>query len=255
MDWVRYELRNYMVGRRCLFAGAEAAVFEKLSHMPEFHECSRGFLELSADTHFLALTGKIADDLDELKSTIAQQIDKHGIDTLFLSLGGGAKILCAELAQEHGICCFDFGGLMRGLTYSGSDGQMFCRSTHHPFFYRVPFDVYMDALEQVFPDYRPVELLCKAQCQVYLEGTSHKVGESVPTPDFRISKQELPRFRETYQRYWQRYKNLAKRSKATRLFDLGFRMCVSELISGRGTGYWIIRLQKAILRRIHPNDF
>jgi hypothetical protein len=253
VEWVQYELKDYMAGRRCLFAGAEASVFEKLACKQKFQECSSGFLQLSRDAHFMALDSKIGDDLDRIKAGLSEAIEKFKIDTLLLSLGGGAKILCAELAAEHKICAFDFGGLMRGLTYSGSDGQMFCRSVHHPFFYKVPFDLYMDALEEAFPEYLPEQILCKAQCQVFLEGIPHKVGRSLPTPQNSIDKEARLDFENAYRRYRGRYLNLAASSKASKLLDLEFHMQVSELAYGRGAIYWSLRLKKAILRRIYPN--
>jgi cytidylate kinase len=47
-----------------------------------------------------------------------------GVDTVFLSLGGAAKILCFELAKELDVRMFDFGAMLRALTFSGSPGNL-----------------------------------------------------------------------------------------------------------------------------------
>jgi exonuclease VII small subunit len=127
---------------------------------------------------------------------------------------------------------------------------MFCRSTHHPFFYKVPFDLYMDALEEAFPEYLPEQLLCKAQCQVFLEGASHQVGKSMPTPRFTISGDSRVAFEEAYRLYRRRYDHLANSSKRLKLIDLAFQMEVEKIQAGKSLNYWYVRVFKAALRRL-----
>src|SRR5262249_57541967 len=93
---------------------------------------------------------------------------KNNIDTVFISLGGASKILCYELSEEHQIAAFDFGSLMRGLTYSGSDGHNFVRAAHYPYYVRVPFDTYMGALQRAHPRLPSPNLLAKAHEQMGL---------------------------------------------------------------------------------------
>src|SRR5205823_6369748 len=84
-------------------------------------------------------------NLDLVKEDLREFVREHRLDTLFLSLGGGAKILGYELSRELGICCFDFGAMIRTFTYSGCDGNRVARSPHSPFFFRIPCQTHMDA--------------------------------------------------------------------------------------------------------------
>ena len=45
----------------------------------------------------------------------------------------------------------DFGSMVRALTYAGSPGYQAGREMHNPFFFRVPMDVFMPALERAHP--------------------------------------------------------------------------------------------------------
>ena len=67
---------------------------------------------------------------------------------------------------------------MRGLTYSGSDGHVFRRSVHFPFFFKVPFGTFMDAFEDAHPTATATQILLKAHCQVFLDLVDHQEGNS-----------------------------------------------------------------------------
>jgi hypothetical protein len=171
--------------------------------------------------------------MDEIKEKLKQRITDNEIDTLFLSLGGAAKALCVEIAKETGICTFDFGSLMRSLTYAGSDGKAFYRSAHHPFVFRVPFDVYMDAMERAYPDLEPEERLVKAQCQVYMDAIDFCEGEVKGTILQKTSNWKL--FSASYRRYKQRYGRFEKKIEETRRVAREFHLEAVEIIHGTGT--------------------
>src|SRR5262249_28882466 len=131
--WLQYEFKGFCRGRRILFCGAEASLLKVLLGKELFLAESERYLDASATTFFLQPRndGKdLADNLDLIKEDLTEATCRLKIDTVFLSLGGAAKILCFELARDLGICAIDFGVGLRSLTYSGSDGNLAARSTH-----------------------------------------------------------------------------------------------------------------------------
>lgn len=168
-DWLRYEFSKYVKGRRCLFVGAEAGILKELYSDPIYLHAARNYWPPNAEPIFLAETRRVGECLDLIKHDVSKVIEEQKIDTAFVSLGGGSKILCYELSEQHKIATFDFGSLMRGLTYSGSDGHNFFRTTHYPYYFRVPFDTYMRALRRAIPGLPPEKLLAKAHAQLALE--------------------------------------------------------------------------------------
>jgi hypothetical protein len=136
------------------------------------------------------------------------------VDTLFLSLGGAAKIICYELAEELGICAFDFGSLTRGLTYSGSDGHNFFRAVHYPFYFRVPFGTYMSALRRAMPGLTAAQVLAKAHAQLAFEFIRKEVGwsyasERLGDDCLDFGPENTAAFREAYRVYKREYRPLA----------------------------------------------
>jgi hypothetical protein len=126
LTWTEKEFRAYCRGRRIAFAGAEARLLELLSQTTEFKQAASGYRPEDAKIfyHQVRNDGRDLDtNLDLVKKDLREFIQAHAIDTLFPSLGGGAKILGYELSRELGICCFDFGAMLRALTYSGCDDQ------------------------------------------------------------------------------------------------------------------------------------
>jgi hypothetical protein len=180
LEWTQYEFRDYVEGRSCLFVGAEARLLENLLADPCYKAASQRYWPDELRAYFYE-TGDIGDDLDRLKDGIRKAIVAHDIDTVFISLGGGAKILAYELAQETGIAVFDFGSIMRGLTYSGSDGHKFMRASHYPFFFRVPFRTWMNALKNAMPNLSRRQLLIKAHAQLALEVIRKEEGWTYPS--------------------------------------------------------------------------
>ena len=216
--WMEYEFKEYCQNRKILFCGAEAPLLEELLRNPEYRAIARDYWPDQCEASFLRPREngrKLSKNLDGIKKDIAETIDKYGIDTLLLSLGGGAKILCCELAQEVGIRAIDFGAFMRSLTYSGSDGNRASRSTHAAYLFRVPFAIYMDALEKTYPNLTSEELLAKAHAQLILEMQKKEVGWSHSAWEYDFSSENLRHFKEGNREYRRRYNNLFKKSDIT----------------------------------------
>ena len=217
--WFEQEFKTYCRNRRVLFCGAEAPLLEELLRSQEFRQASADFWPEECKAFFLRPRDNgcnLAGSLDHIKQDLADSISRWSIDTLFLSLGGGAKILCQELASELGICAVDFGALLRSLTYSGSDGNRASRATHTVFLFRVPFGLYMDALEKTFPDLTSEELLAKVHAQLLLEVQEKERGWSHSAWENDFSSENTAYFQEGFGEYKRRYRNLFKKSDRTR---------------------------------------
>jgi len=241
--WLEHEFKAYCQNRRVLFCGAEAPLLEELLKHSEFRQVAAGFWPEKCEAFFLRPreNGRnLARNLDLIKHDLAAAISEWNIDTLFLSLGGGAKILCHELALECGICAIDFGSFLRSLTYSGSVGHRANRSTHTVFLFRVPFGLYMAALEKAFPDLKPEELLAKAHAQLLLEVQEKEKGWSHSAWEYDFSRENLASFNEVFKEYRSRYKYHFKASPATRKERAGFlHFCGTHNLTDEGR--WFLR--------------
>jgi hypothetical protein len=230
-QWIYFELRNYLETHSCLFCGAESSLLKTLLEESEFRQIIGPFWPKTASAWFHQPRNNgasVAKDLDELKGDVRLAIQTNGIDTLFLSLGGGAKILCYELAQELGVRAIDFGSGLRSLTYSGSDGYAAWRSSHHPHLLRVPFDVYMRAAESAYPDLTITELLGKAHAQLCLE-LQHKELLKSNTSDvndiamFDASAENRRHFFEALRVYRMKYLPLARHDRQAQVLIREFQ--------------------------------
>jgi hypothetical protein len=211
LTWTEKELKNYGQGRRIGFAGAEARLLQLLADAPEFRKAAVDFWPEGADVFFHQARndGRNLDaNLDLVKEDLRAFVSENRVDTLFISLGGGAKIIGFELSRELGICCFDFGAMTRALTYSGCDGNRVARSPHYPFFFRIPFDVYMDALEKAMPNLTPAELLAKAHGQLILEVVKKETGWTFASWEYDFSEENRAFFKKAYGFYRKRYHHL-----------------------------------------------
>jgi hypothetical protein len=219
LTWTEREFKQYCQDRRVGFAAAEARLLELLSQTLEFKQAANDYWPERAAIfyHQVRNDGRDLDaNLDLVKEDLRHFVRAHRLDTLFLSLGGGAKILGYELSRELGICCFDFGAMIRAFTYSGCDGNRVARSPHSPFFFRIPFQTDMDALEQAFPNLTPAELLAKAHGQLLLEVMKKEVGWTFASWEFDFSEENHLIFQKAYQVYRTRYQQLFKASPETR---------------------------------------
>lgn len=203
-EWVYHELRDYLLTHRCLVCGAEASLLRELLTDEAYRVTAERFWPREAAVVFLQPRrdgAHLADDLDAIKDDLRREVRAHGIDTIFLSLGGAAKILCHELAEELGIRAIDFGSALRSLTFSGSDGQSSWRSSHHPFLLRVSLEVYIAALRRARPELDPVTLLAKAHAQLCLdlqrkELLTSKTSDANDAAMFDASPENLAHFAE-----------------------------------------------------------
>lgn len=253
LTWLEFEFKNYCKGRRVGIAGAEAKLLELLTKQPQWQEVAALYWPYHDKVYFHQIRedGKNLDkNLDLIKEDLAHFIQQNQLDTLLLSLGGGAKILCYELSREYNICAFDFGAMLRALTYSACDGNRAARSTHSPFLFRVPFDVFMDALEKAFPNLKDEELLAKAHAQLILELQIKEIGWTHTAWEFDFSKENKCYFYKAYKSYLSRYKELRYKSNVTRKELKNFLFfCGKNKLTVEGYIYYLIFLVKSSIRK------
>jgi hypothetical protein len=256
LTWTEKEFKEYCKDRCIGFAGAEARLLELLSQTPEFKQAAADYWPERAQIfyHQVRNDGKDLDaNLDLVKEDLREFVKANELDTLFLSLGGGAKILGYELSRELGICCFDFGAMMRAFTYSGCDGNRVARSTHSPFLFRIPFSVYMDALEQAMPNLGAAELLAKAHGQLLLELVKKEIGWTFVSWEFDFSSQNVSAVRAAFQEYRQRYRKLFRSSSETKMERAGFlHFCGTHGLTWEGRLFMMAFRAKGLTRRCVP---
>jgi GT-D fold-like domain len=253
LTWTEKEFRHYCKGRRIGFAGAEARLLELLSQTPEFKRAAADYRPDSAVVfyHQPRNDGQNIDaNLDLVKEDLREFVGENRVDTLFLSLGGGAKILGYELSRELGICCFDFGAMIRAFTYSGCDGNRSARSPHSPFLFRIPFGTYMDALERAFPSLTPAELLAKAHAQLLLELVKKEVGWTSTSWEFDFNSENTSAFHRAFREYKKRYKKLSPMSPLTKKERSGFlHFCGTHGLTLEGRVFLLFFRLKGFVRR------
>ncbi len=209
--WVEHHFKSYCQDRRVLFCGAEAPILENLCKDPEYLSAAKEFFEPGKGTFFLRPREdgrNLANNLEGIREDIIKCVRENQIETVFLSLGAGAKILCLDLARELGIHAIDFGAFMRALCYSGSDGNRAARSTHNVFLFRVPFLTYMSALEKAFPNLKPEEILAKAHAQLLLEIQKKEIGWTYDSWMIDKTAENIQFFIQSYVNYRKKHKNL-----------------------------------------------
>jgi len=242
-DWTNSEFCDYIRGRKCLFAGAEAALLRELYADSEYRKLAAAFWPPDAQPVFHQVRGdgeNLSTHLDAIKDDVAAIIRDQQIDTLFLSLGGAAKPICHELSRELNICAMDFGSMMRGLAYCGSSGAGLWRSSHNPFFVRVPFAMHMQALERAQPGLSPVKLLAKAHAQLCLDLQRREVGWSVAADvidasSFDPNPENLRVFDEALRYYQRHYRPLAEGNPEAQALIREFDgWCVKKGLGWRG---------------------
>jgi hypothetical protein len=259
LTWIERELKKYCQGRRIGFAGAEARLLEIVSQTPVFKEVARDYWPDKASVFFQQVRndGRNLDTmLDLVKEDLREFVVKNRLDTLFISLGGGAKIIGFELSRELGICCFDFGAMTRALTYSGCDGNRVARSPHSPFLYHIPFDVYMDALQKAMPNLTPGELLAKAHGQLILEVLKKEVGWTFASWEFDFSPKNRLLFKIAYRVYQNRYKHLFRASPEAYREKIGFlHFCGMHGLTYEGRLFYLIFRAKSAFRSFIKSIF
>jgi hypothetical protein len=247
LTWLENEFQNYCAGRRVGFVGAEARILEKLVLKDEFHKWANNYWPVDAREN-----GRNLDkNLDLIKEDIREFITANKLDTVFLSLGGGAKIIGYELSRELNVRFFDFGSLTRALTYSGCDGNRFSRSPHYPFLYRLPFGLYMDCLERAMPTLTAEELLAKAHGQLIQEIIKKEVGWSHASMEYECSSENMAAFRESFRTYLKRYKFFFNKSAASKRERAGFlHFCGTHKLTFEGQAFMLQFNAKKTLREL-----
>lgn len=253
LTWTEKEFKQYCRDRRIGFVAAEARLLELLSQTPEFRQAAADYWPESAHIfyHQVRNDGRDLDaNLDLVKEDLREFVGEHQLDTIFLSLGGGAKMLGYELSRELGICCFDFGAMIRAVTYSGCDGNRAARSTHSPFLFRIPFETYMDALERAFPNLTSAELLAKAHGQLLLELLKKEVGWTFVSWEFDFSPENVSAFRRALREHHKRYRKLFDASPATKTERAAFlHFCGTHRLTLEGRLFLMVFGIKAFVRR------
>ncbi len=259
LTWMETEFKRYCERHRVGFAGAEAAVLACLVGQPEY-QAAASIWPGTGEQFFHQPRedgARLEENLDLIKQDLKGFVRDHQIDTLFLSLGGGAKILACELAEELGIRCMDFGAMLRALCYLGSDGNRASRSTHAPFYHRLDFDLVMDAVEKAYPRLTPEQLFAKANAQVILELQVKERGWTHASFEMDLSPKNIAQFQQAERKCAARYAKLARKNAATRAERRRFlHFCGTHSLtwSGKSFLFWfqaksLVALWVEVLRR------
>ena len=223
-DWVYHEFSKYISNRKCLFVAAEGPLLGHLYRDPIYRKIAGEFWPDNALPYFI----RVREDgryywnhLDDIKQDIREKVLQENIDTVFLSLGTGAKVLCYELAEELGICTFALGAAVRALTYAGSPGYHAARGTHTPFLFRLPLSVYMKALQKAYPDMSLPDLVSKAHAQLCLDLQKKRVAKSSATDiqdsdNFEPTPENLRHFWINYHFYQEMFASASRKNRRIR---------------------------------------
>jgi hypothetical protein len=112
--------------------------------------------------------------------------------------------------------------MLRALTFSGCDGSRFARSPHSSFLFRIPFGVYVEALEKAFRNLMPAEVLTKAHGQLLLEVLKKEIGWTSVSWDFDFTRENKRAFRAAFLEYRRGCSKLFGSSSATKTEQAGF---------------------------------
>ena len=252
--WVEHHFKEYCQARRVLFCGAEAPILENLCKDPEYSKAAQEFFQPGEGTFFLRPREdgrNLANNLKGISEDIIDCVRKNRIDTVFLSLGAGAKILCMDLARELGIHAIDFGAIMRALCYSGSDGNRAARSTHSVFLFRVPFLTYMGAVQKAFPNLKPEEILAKAHAQLLIEMQQKELGWTCDSFNCDFTARNIQNFKNSFSGYKKRFQNLFNVSQVTQRERAAFlHFCGKNRLSREGVVFYALFRTKYFWKNI-----
>jgi hypothetical protein len=236
--------------------GAEAQLLRELSQTPSFLAAAAPFWPIGAriSYHEVRDGGRNIDrNLDSIKSDLRSVIRAEQLHTVFLSLGGASKILCAELSREEDVRMFDAGSMLRALTYSGSDGNRSARSPHYPFLYRLPFETWCEAMERTWPHLRPEAKLAKIHAQLIYEVQRKEVGWTYGSQELDLSTENRAAFSEAYRRYLTCYKQLFDLNLETRRERARFlHFCGQHELSDEGLRYFRWFRAKSFIANLLP---
>ena len=261
-EWTYYEMGNYLSNRRCAFAGGESPLLEALWNDPEYRRIAARYWPDDAQPFFTNVreNGRnYSENLDSIKDDLKRYVEANQIDTLFLSLATGAKIIGYELSQEMSICCYDFGSITRGLSYAATPGYHAMRASHNPFFVRVPLPVYIKAIDRAHPDLNEVEKAAKAQAQLCLDLQRREVMKSSTTDannaqSFAPTPNNLRVFRANLRYYNEKFGPLFAVNPQARQLDREFRhWCRKKGLGLDGRIFQYLVKIKGSFRRVKSN--
>jgi len=188
-QWTQQEFRTFCQSetRRIGIASAESALLEWLTNQSQFHEHTGNIWPKEKEFSFHTVReggSNLSTNLDLIKEDLKHFVIENRLTTLFLSLGGGAKILCHELSDELGIQTIDFGAMVRSLCDLGSDGQSATRSTHSILLYRLPCSLVIEGILQCFSELPTHELLAKIHAQLIHQLLPDVYGQSLGSNEY-----------------------------------------------------------------------
>jgi hypothetical protein len=242
-EWAYCELPAYIKRHRCVFGGAEAPLLHELLLDPRYHKATAHYWNYPVELKCVGIRnngGQYWEALDEIKRDLIEAVRESAADTLFLSLASGAKILCQEIARELRIRCFDLGAMSLALTFSATPGNSIARNSHSPFFFRVPFPVYMDCLVRAYPQLPTASVVAKGQAQLSFELLRKEpmnsfVPEIKQTSNFDPSATDMKNFYDSLQSYYERFggflRDTAEGHQLTTDFD---SWCIERGLGIRG---------------------
>ena len=256
-EWTWYEFGGYLARHRCLIAAAEAALLRELATDPAYREITGALLPDAGMRWFHQIRDdgrRYSENLDLIKTDLLREIEAHAVDTVFLCLGTGAKVLAYEIAREANVRVIDFGSMVRALTYSGSTGYQAGRAKHNPFFFRVPMDVFMPALGRAHPNLTRAEITARAHAQLVLELHRHQrfefnTSDGIHGGGIDLSADNLRQFQESLAYYNRHLRGAALADPAARQLDAAFRKwCLKKGIGWQGRAFRSLVAVKAVAR-------
>lgn len=262
-EWVFLEFPNYISRHRCVIAGAESLLLKELLRNPQYRSATGSYWQGADNVACVPVRNNGRDYwelLPEIKADLIVAIREQNADTLFLSLASGAKILCQEISEELCIRCFDLGALMLAMTYSATPGNSLARNSHNPFFHRVPFEVYMDALAKSAPGLSVHDLVVKAQAQLALELLRKEpmnsfVPEVSDHKSFHPTIENVRSFEAAERIYYSRFAAFLSTDAGQQLTSQFNDWCITFGLGRYGT--WtrkIVMTWLAIVNRIAPTS-
>lgn len=216
--WTQFEFAKYTTQHKSLICGAEAFLLRELIQEKEYIEIAERYIPEARQLCFYEPPDRGRNPslhLDKIKRDLIDIIRSENCDTIFISLGGAAKILCYEITREISVRAIDWGSMIRGLTYSGSDGQSAWRASHNPFFFRIPLPLYYRCMRRAWPALSVSEILGKTHAQLCLDMQKKTVGATAPCDvhdpkTFDFSRENLQAFYDAYSFYCRKIRFLAK---------------------------------------------
>lgn len=203
-EWTLEELQTLKQNKKVAIAGAEAPLLRELLLEESFRHVAQNIFGEENDVHFIKIPRNGIDywkNIKSIKKYIKSEMKKTNSTVLLLSLSSAAKIICVQLAEEDGFVTVDFGAALRGLCGSITTGVSSAVSSHFPYFYDVPVEAYIRALDRAYPSLPAWDFIRKVNRQVLVPLLPRRPGSSgrlryLPCEEFLTSEGEVERFKE-----------------------------------------------------------